>query len=76
MVINVNANFCKWLKHLTEVSASNNTIVDTLSRTNANTSQVSKAAILIINLEKKTTSRFNGLDNELLNLKYVISEKR
>ena len=41
----------------TEVSTSNDTIVDTPSQTNANTSQVSETAILIINLEKKMTSR-------------------
>ena len=40
-----------------EVSTSNDTIVDTPSQTNANTSQVSETAILIINLEKKMTSR-------------------
>ena len=56
----------------TEVSASNDTIVDTTSQTNANTSQVSKTATLIINLEKEMISRFDGLDNELLNLKDVI----
>ena len=56
----------------TEVSASNDTIVDTPSQTNANTTQFSETAILIINLEKKMTSRFDGLDNELLNLKDLI----
>ena len=56
----------------TEVSASNDTIVDTPSQTNANTTQFSETATLIINLEKKMTSRFDGLDNELLNLKDVI----
>ena len=56
----------------TEVSVSNDTIVDTTSQTNANTSQVSKTATLIINLEKEMISRFDGLDNELLNLKDVI----
>ena len=56
----------------TEVSASNDTIVDTPSQTNANTTQFSETATLIINLEKKMTSGFDGLDNELLNLKDVI----
>ena len=56
----------------TEVSASNDTNDDTPSRTNANTTQFSETATLIINLEKKMTSRFDGLDNELLNLKDVI----
>ena len=37
----------------TEVSTSNDAIVDTSSQTNANTSEVSETAILIINLEKK-----------------------
>ena len=37
----------------TEVSASKDTTVDTPSLTNANTSQVSKTAILIINLERR-----------------------
>ena len=57
---------------LTEVSASNDTIVDVPSQTNATTSQFSETATLIINLEKKMTSRFDGLDIELLNLKDVI----
>ena len=48
---------------LTEVSASNDAIVDAPSQTNATTSQFSKTATLIINLEKKMTSRFDGLDN-------------
>ena len=60
----------------TEVSASNDTIADTPSHfdhfTNANTSQFSETATLIINLKKNMTSRFDGLDNELLNLKDVI----
>ena len=56
----------------TEVSASNDTIVDTPSQTNANTTQFSETATLIISLGKKMTSRFDGLDNELLNLKDVI----
>ena len=56
----------------TEVSASNDTIVDAPSQTNANTTQVSETATLIINLEKKITSRFDGLDSGLLNLKDVI----
>ena len=55
----------------TEVSALNDTIVDTPSQTNANTTQFSETAALIINLEKKMTSRFDDLDNELLNLKDV-----
>ena len=49
----------------TEVSASNDTIVDTPSQTNANTSQFSETATLIINLEKRITCRFDGLNNEL-----------
>ena len=57
---------------LIEVSASNDAIVDAPSQTNANTYQFSETATLIINLEKKMTSRFDGLDNELLNLKDVI----
>ena len=56
----------------TKASASNDTVVDTSSQTNINTSQVSKTAILIINMEKKMTTRFDGLDYELLNLKDVI----
>ena len=56
----------------TDASASNGTVVDTSSQTNINTSQVSKTAILIINMEKKMTTRFDGLDYELLNLKDVI----
>ena len=56
----------------TDVSASNDTVVDTSSQTNANTSQFSETTTVIINLEKKMTSRFDGLDNELLNLKDVI----
>ena len=56
----------------TEASASNDTVVDTSSQTNTNTSEVSKTAIFIINMEKKMTTRFDGLDNELLNLKDVI----
>ena len=55
-----------------EVSASNNTIVDTPSQTNANTTQFSETATLIINLEKMMSSSLGGLDNELLNLKDVI----
>ena len=57
---------------LTEVSASNDAIVDAPSQTNATTSQFSETATLIINLEKKMTSRFDGLDIELLNLEDVI----
>ena len=56
----------------TEASTSNVTIVDTPSQTNANTTQFSETATLIMNLEKKVTSRFDGLDNDLLNLKDVI----
>ena len=56
----------------TEVSASNDTIVDTPSQINANTNQFSETATLIINLEKTMTSIFDGLDSELLNLKDVI----
>ena len=37
----------------TEVSTSTETIFDTPSQTNASTSEVSKNAVLIINLEKK-----------------------
>ena len=55
-----------------EVSVSNYTIANTPSQTNANTTPFSETATLIINLEKKMTSRFDGLDNELLNLKDVI----
>ena len=44
-------------------------LFDAPSETNANTSQFSEAATLIINLGKK---RFDGLDIELLNLKDVI----
>ena len=55
-----------------EVSTSNDTTVDTPSQTKANTTQFSETATLIINLEKKMTSRFDGPDNELLKLKYVI----
>ena len=57
---------------LTEVSTSNDAIVDVLSQTNATTSQFSETATLIINMEKKMTSRFDGLDIESLNLKDVI----
>ena len=57
---------------LTEVSASNDAIVNAPSQINANTSQFSKIVTLIINLDEKMTSRFKGLDNELLNLKDVI----
>ena len=56
----------------TEARASNDIIVDTPSQANANTTQFSETATSIINLEKKMTSRFDGLDNELLNLKDVI----
>ena len=58
----------------TEISTSTDTTVDTQSQTNANASEVFKTAILIINLEKKMTSRFDGLDNEILNLKDVINK--
>ena len=47
----------------TKISTSNDTIVDAPSQTNANTSQLFETATLIINLEKKMTSRFDGLDN-------------
>ena len=57
---------------LTEVSASNDAIVDAPSQTNATTSQLSETATLIINLEKKMSSRFDGIDIQLLNLKDVI----
>ena len=40
----------------TEGSASNDTTVDTPSQTNANTTQFSETATLIINLEKKILS--------------------
>ena len=56
---------------LTEVSASNDAIFDAPSQTSATISQFSETS-LIINLEKKMTSRFDGLDIELLNLKDVI----
>ena len=56
----------------TEVSASNDTIVDTPSQANSNTSQFSETATLIINLENWWKIRFDGLDNDLLNLKDVI----
>ena len=55
-----------------EVSTSNDKIIDTPSQSNANATQFSETAALITNLEKKMTSRFDGLDNELLNLKDVI----
>ena len=57
---------------LTKRSASNDAIVDPPSQTNATISQFSKTVILIINLGKKMTSWFDGLDIELLNLKDVI----
>ena len=48
-------------------------IADASSQANATTtSQLCETATLIINLEKKMTSRFDGLDIELLNLKVVI----
>ena len=56
---------------LTEVSASNDAIVNAPSQTNTSTSQSSETATLIINLEKKMTSEFDGLDIDLLNLKDV-----
>ena len=55
-----------------EVSPSNDTIVDTPSQTNVNTTQFSETATLIINLEKMMSFKFDGLDNGLLNLKEVI----
>ena len=56
---------------LTEVSVSNDAIVD--AQTNATaTSQFSETAALIINLGKNMISRFDGLDIQLLNLKGVI----
>ena len=58
----------------TKVSVSNDTIVDPPSQTNADTSQFSETATLIINLEKKMSFGFGGLDNELLNLKDVITK--
>ena len=54
---------------LTEVSASNDAIVDAPSRTNATAFQFSETVTLIRNLEKKMTSRFDGLDIELLNFR-------
>ena len=57
---------------LTEVSASNDAIVDVPSQTNTTTSQFSETATLFINLEKNITSRFDGLDIELLNSEDVI----
>ena len=59
----------------TEVSASNDTIVDTPSQTKTSTSEFSETATLIINLEKKMTSKLDGLDNELLNLKDINIKK-
>ena len=56
---------------LTEVSASNDAIVNAPSQTNTSTSQSSETATLIINLEKKMTSECDGLDIDLLNLKDV-----
>ena len=56
----------------TEVSPSNDAIVDAPSQTNATTSKFCETATLIINLEKKMTSRFDVVDIELLNLKDVI----
>ena len=56
----------------TEVSDSNDTVVEAPSQANANTYQFPKTSTLIINLGKKINSRFDGLDNELLNLKDVI----
>ena len=56
----------------TEVNVSNDAIVDVPSQTKANAFHFSETATLIINLEKKITSRFDGLDNLLLNLKDVI----
>ena len=56
----------------TKVSPSNDKINDTPSHTNANTTQFSETTTLIKNLKKKMTSRFDGLDNELLNLKDII----
>ena len=54
----------------TEVSASKETIVDNSSQANANTSQVSETSFR--KSGKKMTSRFDGLGNELLNLKDVV----
>ena len=74
-------NYNKRTNSLTSIeeSTSNDTIVYTPSQTNTNTPQFSETASLTINLEKKMTSRFDGLDNEfercnyeLLNLKGVI----
>ena len=59
----------------TEVSASNDTIVDTPSQTKTSTSEFSETATLIINLEEKMTSKLDGLDNELLNLKDINIKK-
>ena len=55
-----------------ESALTNDAIVDAPSQTNATASQFSITATLIINLEKKMTSRFDGLDIVLLNLKDVI----
>ena len=59
---------------LTEVSTSNDAIVDAPSQTNVTSSQFSETATLIVNLEKRTTYRFDGLDNELLNLRDVTTK--
>ena len=56
----------------TEVSPSVDATVYIPSQTSDNTSQFFETATLIINLEKKMTSRFYCLDNELLNLKDII----
>ena len=56
----------------TYVKASNDAIVDAPSKANANASQFSETATLIINLEKRVAARFDGLDNELLNLKDLV----
>ena len=67
-------NYNKRINFLTSIeeSTSNGTIVDTPSQTNTNTPQFPETAPLTINLEKKMASRFDGLDNDLLNLKGVI----
>ena len=54
------------------MQCSTDIILDTPSQTNANTTEVSETAMLTINMGKKMSTRFDGLDNELLNLNNVI----
>ena len=71
---NMKLNFLAPIEESTpsEVSTSTDAIVDTPFETNANTSEVSGTATLVVSLEKKVTSIFDGLDNGILNLKDVI----